>query len=215
MTYVDPRYGPIGEWYFEQHQPLVAPYGLDEYRRLLALVQSIAEVLEEHELLFPRLVRFHHPQWEQRDVERPLPTDANASHLAGACEALLAGARPGPFSLPAVTEILGDGLVLDPLLGAQQLPDVMWLSATAYGNLAVSVATQVDAWMEYTIDAKLQPEVHRLNAPRLKAALVEIQRRTSIAPVTEPTHFAVPENTGLRNQRYDDGDPIDCSILLK
>jgi hypothetical protein len=213
--HVDRRYGPVGEWYFEQHHPLVAPDSVDDYGRLLALVQSIAEVMEQHELLFARAVRFHHPQWELRDIERQLPDDSNASRLAYTCEALLAEARPGRFSMPAVTEVLGDGFIADPSLGRQRLPDVIWLSATAYGSPAVNVATQVDAWMEYTLDAMPQPEVYRLNAPRLAAALVEIRRRTGIDPVVESTRFGVPEATGLRNQRYDDGEPADTSILLK
>jgi hypothetical protein len=211
---IDLHKGPVGEWYFEQRESLVAPYGLADYRRLLALVQSIAEVLEQHELLFARTVRFHQPQWEPIDIERSLPDDMPPLQLAQTCEALLADARPGPFSLPAVTAIAGTGIIIDPSLGPQRLADVIWLSATAYGHLAINVATQVDTWMEYTIDAKAQPEAYQLNAPRLEAALVEIQRRTGIAPVTEPTRFAAPDSTGLRNQRYDDGEPVDCSILL-
>jgi hypothetical protein len=214
VTRVELEYGPVGEWYFEHPQPLGVPYGFDDYRRLLALVQSIAEVLEQQQLLFAQIVRFHHPAWAPHDLDRPIPEGTGAPHLAHTCEVLLAEARPGPFRLPAVTDVIGNGLIMDPSRGPQRFPDVMRVSATMYGNLAVNLTTQLDAWMEYTIDARAQPEVHSLNAPRLEAALVEIQRRTGIAPVTEATRFAVPEQTGLRNQRYDDGQPVDCSILL-
>jgi hypothetical protein len=212
---VDPRFGSVGEWYFEHPDPLVAPYGFDDYRRLLELVQSVAEVLEEHKLLCIRLVRLHHAQWEPHDIERSLSEGRNASGIVRTCGALLAEARPGQTGLPTATEIMGDGFVVDPSLGAYRLPDIMSLTATMYGNLAINVATHVDAWMEYGIDATPQPEIHRLNAPRLEEALVEIQRRIQIIPVTEPTRFAVPERTGLRNQVYDDGEPVDCSILLE
>lgn len=211
---VDPRHGAVGEWYFEQPEPLVAPYSAADYHRLLSLVQSFAEILEQHELLFARVVHFHHPQWTPHDIECRLPSSTTAAALAHTCERLLADARPEPGGLPATTEITGDGLVLDPSLGVQRLTDVISITATMYGNLAINMATQIDAWMEYTIDAKPQPDVHRMNAPRLEAALAAIQRRTGIVPATEPTRFAVPDITGLHNQRYSDGEPVDCSILL-
>lgn len=211
---IDPRHGAVGEWYFEHPEPLVLPYGLTDYRRLLSLVQSFAEILEHHELLFARTVSFHHPQWTPHDIECNLPNSMTAAQLAYTCERLLADARSEAGGLPVTTDIAGDGFVLDPLAGVQRLAGVISMTATMYGNLAINMATQVDAWMEYTIDAKPQPEVHRMNAPRLEAALIELQRRTGIIPVTEPTRFAVPDITGLRNQRYSDGQPVDCSILL-
>lgn len=215
MTRVDNHFWPVGEWTYFQPGPPVVARDLADYRRLLSLVQTVAEVLEEHELLLARTVRFYDPRWDERDVEWRLPGTGGAATLARACEDLLGAARPGPFDLPASTEIFGVGLVRDAAGDARWMPDVAWLSASAFGELCVNLNTQVDDWMEYTIDARPQMRVHRLNAPRLEAALRAIRQRTGIAPHTEPTRFAVPEPTRLRNAFYDDGEPVDCGILLE
>jgi len=216
VTCVDNRFWPVGEWTFVQPGPPVVARDLADYRRLLAVVQIVAEVLEEHELLFASTVRFHDPRWDEHDVERRLPDTGVAATLARACERLLGEVRPGPFILPSSTEIFGVGLVRDAAGDAEWMPDVTWLSASAFGELWVNLNTQVDAWMEFTIDARPQQRVHRLNAPRLEAALRAIQQRTGITPdTTDPTRFAVPEPTRLRNQFYEDGEPVDCGILLE
>jgi hypothetical protein len=213
--HVDRGFGPIGIWYFYRESPVIVDRSREDYSHLLQFVQTVAEVLEEYELLSVERVIFEDPRRPTTTLD--LPKGVTASALASTIEANIPAAYLAPsFVLPEVTMLAGHGVVFDANGKRVQEPDVTWLYGTALGRLGAVISTQVDAWMEYTLDARHQPEVWNRNAPRLEQALREIEKKTGITVDPAPnTRFANQDRYRLLNQVYADGEIVDCSILLE
>ncbi len=94
---------------------------------------------------------------------------------------------------PVILDVLGTGNVLDARGHRQEEPNVIWLTGTVLTHPRITVQTQSDAWLPYTLLAEPQQGVYVRNAPRLEAVLHEIEQRLGIVPVSEWSSFSVPD----------------------
>ena len=218
---VDRDLGPVASWWFEDRRRPVYPNSRSELRRLLEMCQSATEVLEAHDLLRPvkvvlsgwlrsssdsnALVRVEEP-----DVIVIMPKEVGARGLLTHCETTLDQLeRKHSFLYPVDIDILGVGAVLTVKGTRCELPDVTWIWGKTLDSHIVDVRTQCDAWLPYTLFAEPQREVWQRNAPRLEAALQEIQNRLGIAPyVNEHSDYAIIDGFRLINHTDVDGEVL-------
>lgn len=69
----------------------------------------------------------------------------------------------------------------------------------------IQITTDADIWLPYNLLAEPQPEIHQLNAPRLKNALENIEQLTGIEPVYDNTKYARVNKYELENRMDDEG----------
>ncbi len=75
----------------------------------------------------------------------------------------------------------------------------------------IRIITDCDAWLPYDINAKEQSNIYQLNAPRLKAALEEIEATTNIEPTWENTKYAIVDKYTIKNYEDELGNAIDVT----
>lgn len=85
------------------------------------------------------------------------------------------------------------------------------LSTSAFADfVAVDLVTRSDAWMQYDLKGRAQPDVHAANSPRLAAALNDLAEALgSETDPEDPTYYGKPTETGIENRFEDDGTPSD------
>lgn len=211
--------GPVGKWLFTDHQYVVSENAI-ELHRYLSMIQAVAEILEAHQLLYvTEIVLFDFIGYDpvtgartavlpEPDISVPLTREEGARMLVVRCEETLRQVEERrSFRFPVGIDVLGTGLIFDANGCEIELPDVTWLGCHSLAYHAVSVMTQSDAWLPYTLRAEPQEEVFLQNAPRLELAIGEIAQRLGIEPVTDRSDFAVMEDYYLDNHRDPDGDP--------
>ncbi|NET61088.1 MAG: hypothetical protein F6K47_34670 [Symploca sp. SIO2E6] len=218
---LDRNMDAVGDWWFEDRRKSVSPTSRAALIELIKMCQSVAEILEDYRLLRPSKVIFS--GWlcsesnqetlyrvEDPDITVEIPRHLNARFLLNCCEKVLPQLeRDYSFLYPIDLEILGTGIIIDADGQEKELPNVTWLLGKTLDAHIVDVLTQSDAWLPYTFLAEPQPEVWKCNAPRLEAALKEIQKRLEIIPVTDShSEYAIIENLQLRNHVDADGEII-------
>lgn len=67
------------------------------------------------------------------------------------------------------------------------------------------IITDSDAWLRLGLDGNLQEEIYKLNAPRLKAALEEIEEKLGFEPVYDHSKYAYVNKYELINVNDDEG----------
>ncbi|MBD2769159.1 hypothetical protein IC235_14805 [Hymenobacter sp. BT664] len=204
--------GIVADWWFEDRRRLVSPTSRTELHQLLEMCQSAALVLEVHDLFRPSRVIFEgwlrpNPDTgdtvrvEEPDVTVAIPQEIGSRELVTYCEkALDKLEQQRSFLYPIDLYMMGAGVVLDADGQEQEQPDVTWLWGKTLDAHIVNVCTQSDAWLPYTLLAQPQPAVWKLNAPRLEAALQEIQNRLGILPyINSHSDHAVIDGFRLSN----------------
>ncbi|AFZ26463.1 hypothetical protein Cylst_4373 [Cylindrospermum stagnale PCC 7417] len=218
---VDRNLGVVADWWFEDRCRLAFPTSRSELQVLLKMCQSAAEVLEAHKLLKPSRVIFS--GWlraepdennlvrvEEPDITITILESTGSQELLTQCEKTLDQLeQQRSFLYPTDVKILGVGVVLDANGQEYELPDVSWLLGTTLDAHIVDVCTQSDAWLPYTLVAQPQIEVWKRNAPRLEAALQEIQARLNVKPYTNScSDYALINGFSLENHTDADGEVL-------
>jgi hypothetical protein len=121
-------------------------------------------------------------------------------------------ARAWPDVIPNGVDIRGSGLILTGNVG-RRLPDVVGVRALMLAGASVWVSTWCDAWLPYDLRGRAQPEIVALNAPRLKAALEQIEEAIGFTALTGQSKFSRADGHDLRNPLDIDGDPLDLDLL--
>ncbi len=129
-----------------------------------------------------------------------------AEELAGEVRAAL---RPG-----AVGGVSADVACTGTVAGVEgetRQENLFRLGAHAAADfVSVEMTTSTDVWMPYDLKGRPQPAVHQANAPRLAAALRDLEKALeSETEPDDPTHFGKPTETGVENRREPDGTPSD------
>lgn len=208
--------GPVASWWFED-RGVVVSHKRDDLDRWLAMCRTAALGLESQGLFQPTRLIFR--TWcdgagkgvgdQEPFLEWPLAPGFQAKEIPAAClEALAAQDARRSFLFPANIDILGRGAVLGRDGKSKPVDDLFWLGAVALQRFAVEVNTQSDAWLPCTLRGEPQPDVHAANAPRLTAALEQIERLLGAPPVWENTPYAVVEKFKLKNHGGPDGAAV-------
>jgi hypothetical protein len=192
-----------------------APPGL---RSALSTSARMSAVLKKHELLSPealewfwvvpemggavartrmRLLKPLDDEWTARKVEELRPVGFPAAEFSGF---LVAGA----------------GMWLDEY-GAQRREDrlvELTVSAEPLG-LSADVSVHHDIWGPFDFRGMPHPEIHRQNAPRLAAALKELDDLLGVsAEPGEPTYFGRADGYEVADQEVIDGRGPDLTDQL-
>ncbi len=166
--------------------------------------------LGDGELLVPERLVIDFPRTRSAGVPAKLECEV-ASALA--IQAILEDiARDWPDVIPNGVDIRGSGLILTGNVG-RRLPDVVGVRALMLMGASIWVSTWCDAWLPYDLRGRAQPEIRALNAPRLKAALEEMEKAIGFTAVTGQSRFSLPDGHYLNNPLDIDGEPLDLDLF--
>lgn len=207
-----PRHkGPVAEWMFEDG--IVAELTWASLERSLKSCETVASILSNQRLFLPHQVCLS--QWmragerkvadservEKSDVVVVVDGPRPFAKVVGACQSIIESESVYPLRI----EALGSGVIVTDQ-GDSVVDDLITLLATTLDIFNISVSTQSDVWLPFSLSGESQPDIHRLNAERLEHALQEIQRRTGFKLQEGlETPYAVITEFRLENRRYADG----------
>lgn len=174
----------------------------EQVAELLPALEVVVGILRRHGLLEVEAieVRWRHPRGRRRpDDWRTVPV-RGAIDTPECAESLLATRPQGASD----AEILllrahGAGTWIDAQGNTQAEADLVVADAMVVSeDIAVEVAVHHDVWASYSFSGVPQPEVHAANAPRLAAALKEIESTLdAYTEPGEPTYFGAVEGYGI------------------
>jgi len=208
--------GPVASWRFEGEA--VSELTWQTLERSLSACQAVTSILSARNLLLPARVAVS--RWmragqhgvadgkriEKTDLKIGNGTDIFREVHFAAQEALEVDA-----AYPLTIEISGSGVVKTGT-GDLRVNDLVWLRTTTLDRFVLSVNTQSDAWLQYSLKGEDQREIWSLNAERLAETLKEIQQQTGFEleqGVESP--YSIISGFYLNNIRYRDGSVADVS----
>lgn len=209
--------GPIAEWIFKDGS--VQQLTWSELERALTSCTVIASILYAHKLLFPNHVRLS--QWMRAgeygvaQSYRVDKADINISvHSLNSFVDVFSAARlviDSEAVYPLTIEILGSGEVITNQ-GTSLVDDLVWIRAITLDILSISVGTQSDIWLPFSLKGEPQYDVYQLNSNRLTFSLQEIQKETGFQPEEGvESDYSVIRGFHLDNVHYADGSIADVS----
>lgn len=212
MRSVPRSLGPVGRWTigFSPVDPFDAVRAFDELAEVtekVMLALAAEHLLDAADLVFSRwyddsISSLVPDQIEGQIPLSRVPIDSFASTLRA-----FVSARAPTHVYPMAFTVSGRGTVLLPSGARMACDDLIWLAGTlsTAGN-QLSLGTQHDAWLSHTLLGEPQPELHRLNAPRLERALKAAEGATGEWWDTEEhTKLAVMNPYGISNFTTDTG----------
>jgi hypothetical protein len=207
--------GPVGEWSFEGG--VVHQLTLPVLEQSLASFALVASILEIHRLLDPKVVRLS--QWmlagerevaqsvrvEKADLEVPLHSSKSFEDVFALCRSGIKSESVYPLTI----EMSGSGIIITEQ-GDSVIDDLVWIRATTLDIFRISVGTQSDAWLPFSLAGDPQPEIYRLNAHRLTNALQEIEQQSGFnLEEGVESDYSVIKGFRLENIRYSDGSIVE------
>lgn len=211
--------GSVAEWLFEDKsvQRLTWPF----LENVLVSCRSAISVLSTYELLFPKTVCLS--QWMQagecevaqsKRVDKP---DINVSVQApksfvdifSLCRLMLDNESIYPLKI----KIFGSGVIISEQ-GNSVVDNLVWIRARTMDTFDISVITQSDVWLPFSLKGEPQHNICRLNAARLTKALQNIEQQTGfILEEGLESYYASVQGFHLDNLRYADGSIADVSDI--
>ena len=209
----------VGEWDFTATDRPSCDRDRACLQPLLEMAQVAASVLAEQELLTIEGLTFS--TWLKYDAgldnmiaateEAPLnvevATDLAKGGLVAYCNALLdEQEKRRDFLFPAQIEFSGTGLVLTPGDAAVRWPRVTNFYVHEFAGYRLTLNTQCDAWLPFSLKSIAQPQIYQRNAPRLATALADIQKQLNATVEAEDhTRYSYIKGYQLENL-MDEGD---------
>jgi hypothetical protein len=199
----------VGEWFFSSRD-ILPPLSSEReaFDWTIAQLEQVLLVLGRARLLEPTQLEIRlsvtRPTGAPERYRSPMSTWDEARRL------LHRLSTEWPNVIPVRVDVYGNGVVLD--AGAERvLPDVVGVSTFSVRTKgSVVIKTWCDAWLPLSLRGEEQPEIYRLNAPRLRSALEEVERVVGAAGGCDgATKFSRCEGYELRNQVDSAGNPFD------
>ncbi|MGW4889418.1 hypothetical protein [Streptomyces murinus] len=192
-------------------------YASPGLRSALGTAARMSDVLRGYDLLKPSALEWHWVVPGRGSIAKTrlqLPKPLDGEQLAACVEELRPVAFPqAEFSGFLVT---GPGMWLDER-GAQRWEYglvELTVSAEPLG-LSADVAVHHDIWGPFDFRGTPHPEVHQQNAPRLAAALRDLDGLLGVpAEPGQPTYFGRAEGYGVGEPEAADGRGPDLTDLL-
>ena len=204
----------LGGWYLE----LPVEWHEDEspVKRVSLAAASATSILADEGLLLPQQVRFR--GWIEESADATLSAGLEEFTLAvpsadaaqfeyAAVDFATRSGRPTAIPelvVEGVTEVLSADGVSIRISGACKLS-----STYEGGGITIFLATYSDVWLPYDLAGRPQPELAKLNAPRLAKALsrLSVELDCPLEPAGQ-TKYAIPVRNGLQNLRDVDGELV-------
>jgi hypothetical protein len=194
-----------GSWFWDLDE--FAPPGLES---ALTTAARMAEVLGKHDLLTSHQLEY---RWYVLDSGGINITTSLALTVplsdAGLPERVR-GSRPVGFPDAEVDDlhVVGPGQWIDGAGAAHAEPRLLELSVSpAPVGLSAEIAVHHDVWGYFDFTGRPHPDVHQRNAPRLAAALQDLNALLGVAGEPgEPTYFGFATDLGIGTpDALDDG----------
>jgi hypothetical protein len=203
---------PSGVWHWQLDDPDCSlPHALDVAARMTA-------VLERHDLLRPTTIGW---MWYPEGAHSPTHSTRPVTGAADVTDLMLLASDPATLARvhsgapPVSVSVDGPGswFAADGTAVSDRLVELTLYTAV---SMASGLAVYHDMWMPADFAGRPHPQVHARNAPRLTAALRELNQLLKVD--AEPDHDrprlggALP--LGIDNLRDDDGNPDDVTALM-
>jgi hypothetical protein len=213
--------GSVAEWPFENG--IVKQLTCSSLERSLNSCALVASIFGTHRLLFPNVIRFS--QWMQAGEhevarsERVEKLDENISiHASNSIRdifPLCCSFIENGSAYPLTIDIFGSGVIATDL-GDEIVDNLIWFHATTLDTFCISVVTQSDVWLPFSLTGEPQYNVYRLNADRLANALKDTERQTGFK-IEEgvESNYSIIKGFYLDNIRYADGSIADVSPVQR
>lgn len=211
--------GSVAEWLFEDScvQQLTWLF----LERALTSCATVVSILSARKLLFPNTICLS--QWMQagehevaqsKCIQKP---DVNISvhpskplvDVFSLCRLMIDSESVYPLKI----KIFGSGIIVTNQ-GDSVVNNLVWIRARTLDTFDISVATQSDAWLPFSLKGEPQHDIYRLNADRLADALQDIEQQTGFK-VEEglESYYSIIQGFHLDNVRYADGSIVDVSEI--
>ncbi|MFI0779476.1 hypothetical protein [Streptomyces sp. NPDC021212] len=203
-----------GSWFWDLED--IAPPGLES---ALAVAAKMTAVLQKFDLLSPVKLEY---SWSVLDsgftgvmstlfVFTPLDDPGLPGKVLGS--------RPAAFPEAEVDDlhVVGWGTWFDGGGKAHKEPRLVDLAvSTAPFGPTATLAVHHDIWSWFDFSGRPHPEVHRRNAPRLEAALRELNSTLGVTPeLGDPTYFGGATEWGIGTpDAFEDGMGADLTDKL-
>jgi hypothetical protein len=144
---------------------------------------------------------------EKGAVTLPIDSGQGFKGVFSKCYALMTLESVYPLTI----EIFGSGKIVK-RSSYDVVDDLVWIRSTTLEILRISILTQSDVWLPYSLRAEPQHEICTRNADRLASALEEVKIRTGFKlEAGLETYYSVIKGFHLENIRYSDGSIADLS----
>ena len=203
-------HGPVASWRFEDPSRRIVRADRTTVEELVDLCEAVARIVEEFELLYPKEAVLG---WIEQEITEPpaVLRLAGAQAIRSSCRAALdRRERRREFLGVTSIEVFGKGTAIDDAGGRRTVTNLTWLRATTLLHHSVSLNTQADVWLPYTLDGRPQAKTAQYNAPRLERAVRAVADRLHlVARATVMTDYAFNDGYRLSNFTDQAGQVID------
>src|SRR4051794_19172682 len=207
--------GPVGEWTFENGP--ISNLNWSTLEECLSWCSEVASIFSSHRLLFPKAVQLS--QWMRASGSKVAESERvgkgvikllvdpskGFKDVISRCREIIYAESVYPLKV----EIFGSGVIVND--SAEEIvDDLIWIRATTLDILRLSIMTQSDVWLPYSLRAEPQYDIFVQNSDRLVSALEEVRRHTGFElEEGVQTHYSVVNGFHLENVRYADGSVVD------
>ncbi|OLZ59014.1 hypothetical protein AV521_46045 [Streptomyces sp. IMTB 2501] len=196
---------PCGTWFWDLED--FAPAGLDS---ALVTASRMAEVLLKQDLLLPQQLEYGWFVYGSGGINIRTTLALTVPLSDASLPDRVRASRPVGFSDAEVDDlyVTGPGHWLDAVGESHREPRLVELSVSpAPVGLSAELAVYHDIWAWFDFSGRPHPDVHRRNAPRLAAALKDLNELFGVdGEPGEPTIFGAAAKLGVATpEPYDDG----------
>jgi len=179
----------------------------------------VVSILSTRKLLFPNVVCLS--QWmqageyevaqskriEKADINIAVHPSKPLVDVLSLCRLLMDDESVYPLKI----NIFGSGIIITNK-GDSVVNNLMWIRARTLDTFDISVATQSDVWLPFSLKGKPHHDIYKLNADRLADALQDIEQQTGFKLEEGlESYYSIVRGFYLDNIRYADGSIVDVS----
>lgn len=213
-----PRHkGSVAKWTFENG--LIQQLNWQVLEQSLTSCATVASILSSYKLLSTNTIRLsvwmrageqnvsQSKRIEKADISFSVDPSNPFMDTLSLCHSIL----DSEYVYPLTVEILGLGAIVTDH-GEIFVDDLVWLRARTMDTFNISVVTQSDVWLPFSLQGEPQHAIYSLNADRLTNALQEIHQQIGFdLEEGVESYYSVIKGFRLENIRYADGSIADVS----
>lgn len=168
----------------------------------LVIIAKVASVLKKHELLNINLVEVCWSEYGKGKIGIRTRVSANVPFDSSAYENFVQQSRPSgfPSAYAAHIDAVGAGTWIDSNgRRRREVQLVNLMVSPDPDEIQVEISVHHDIWSRYDFSGYPHPDVHGQNAPRLAAALEEVEKTLQVETENgEGTYFGVSEGFWIK-----------------
>ena len=208
---------PIADWWFEDRSEVITIVDKGSFNKLLNMTQKCTDILVDHLLFRPTKVVFSE-RWLIANgsviegvtkTELSITVNSERTLYSDILNYVKSVQSGDGFIYPSSFQVLGSGVVLESESNKVEVYNLVSLEAQFTEVPVVDVITCNDIWLPYSLSGEKQEYGSSLNAPRLEAALKEVELELGVEAVTDDiSDYCRINGYKLDNLRDIDGNPL-------